>query len=141
MLGWAALLHEVGMQINTRGIQRHSGYILQNLDLPGFNQEQQSLLASLVRFHRKKVRHNEIAEFALHQPEQVNKLIAILRLAVLLNIKRQDDILPKMKISADENTLTLVFPKDWLANKPIFSADLEREATYIQALDLHLDYR
>jgi exopolyphosphatase/guanosine-5'-triphosphate,3'-diphosphate pyrophosphatase len=140
MLGWAALLHEVGMQINTRGIQRHSGYILQNLDLPGFNQEQQSLLATLVRFHRKKVRHNEIAEFVLHQPEQVNKLIAILRLAVLLNIKRQDDILPKMKISADEKILKIAFPKDWLANKPIFSADLEREAEYIQALDLELAY-
>lgn len=140
MLGWAALLHEVGMQINTRGIQRHSGYILQNFDLPGFNQEQQNLLATLVRFHRKKIRNNEIAEFVLHQPEQVNRLIAILRLAVLLNIKRQDDILPKMKISADKNILTISFPKDWLANKPIFSADLEREAAYIQALDLELMY-
>jgi exopolyphosphatase/guanosine-5'-triphosphate,3'-diphosphate pyrophosphatase len=140
MLGWAALLHEVGMQINTRGIQRHSGYILQNLDLPGFNQEQQNLLATLVRCHRKKIRSNEIPEFVLHQPEQVNKLIAILRLAVLLSIKRQDDILPKMKIGADANNLNITFPNDWLDNKPIFSADLEREAVYIQALDLELDY-
>ncbi|MFT4995330.1 MAG: exopolyphosphatase/guanosine-5'-triphosphate,3'-diphosphate pyrophosphatase, partial [Paraglaciecola sp.] len=84
MLGWAALLHEVGMQINTRGIQRHSGYILQNLDLPGFNQEQQNLLATLVRFHRKKIRPSDVPEFVLHQPEQVNRLLAILRLAVLL---------------------------------------------------------
>lgn len=140
MLGWAALLHEVGMQINTRGIQRHSGYILQNLDLPGFNQEQQNLLATLVRCHRKKIRSNEIPEFVLHQPEQVNRLIAILRLAVLLSIKRQDDILPKMKIGADANNLNITFPNDWLDNKPIFSADLEREAVYIQALDLELDY-
>ena len=31
LLGWAALLHEVGLQINSRGVQRHSGYILQNV--------------------------------------------------------------------------------------------------------------
>ncbi|MFT5312706.1 MAG: exopolyphosphatase/guanosine-5'-triphosphate,3'-diphosphate pyrophosphatase [Paraglaciecola sp.] len=140
MLGWAALLHEVGMQINTRGIQRHSGYILQNLDLPGFNQEQQNLLATLVRFHRKKIRPSDVPEFVLHQPEQVNGLLAILRLAVLLNIKRQDDILPRMKVSADEHALSISFPKDWLVNKPIFSADLAREADYIQALDLKLAY-
>jgi exopolyphosphatase/guanosine-5'-triphosphate,3'-diphosphate pyrophosphatase len=63
-----------------------------------------------------------------------------LRLAVLLNIKRQDDILPRMKVSADEHTLSISFPKDWLVNKPIFSADLAREADYIQALDLKLAY-
>ncbi|MFT6898307.1 MAG: exopolyphosphatase/guanosine-5'-triphosphate,3'-diphosphate pyrophosphatase [Paraglaciecola sp.] len=141
MLGWAALLHEVGLQINTQGVQRHSGYILQYIDLPGFNQEQQNLVATLVRFHRKKIRPHDISEFALHSNEQVYKLIAILRLAVLLNIKRQDDILPSMDINAKDGILHLTFPVDWLATKPIFSADLESEANYIKALDLKLDYQ
>jgi exopolyphosphatase/guanosine-5'-triphosphate,3'-diphosphate pyrophosphatase len=141
MLGWAALLHEVGLQINTRGIQRHSGYILQNLDLPGFNQESQNLLATMVRFHRKKIRSNDIPEFYQHQSEQVNALLVILRLGVLLNIKRQDDILPEIKASAENNTLKLSFPKNWLDAKPIFRADLECEAVYIQALGLELVYQ
>jgi exopolyphosphatase/guanosine-5'-triphosphate,3'-diphosphate pyrophosphatase len=141
MLGWAALLHEVGLQINTQGVQRHSGYILQHIDLPGFNQEQQNLVATLVRFHRKKIRPQDIGEFALHANEQVYKLIAILRLAVLLNIKRQDDILPSMDITAKDGSLHLTFPVDWLATKPIFRADLESEANYIKALDLKLIYQ
>jgi exopolyphosphatase/guanosine-5'-triphosphate,3'-diphosphate pyrophosphatase len=141
MLGWAALLHEVGLQINTQGVQRHSGYILQHIDLPGFNQEQQNLVATLVRFHRKKIRPHDISEFALHSHDQVYKLITVLRLAVILNIKRQDDILPQMEINAQDNVLHLSFPVDWLITKPIFSADLESEANYIKALGLNLDYQ
>ncbi|MDL5555200.1 hypothetical protein QSU86_30750, partial [Klebsiella pneumoniae] len=41
LLRWAAMLHEVGLNINHSGLHRHSAYILQNSDLPGFNQEQQ----------------------------------------------------------------------------------------------------
>ena len=53
ILGWAARLHEIGLAINYSGIHKHSAYILQNTDLPGFNQDDQALLAALVRFHRK----------------------------------------------------------------------------------------
>lgn len=140
LLGWAALLHEVGLQINTRGVQRHSGYILQNIDLPGFGQEQQNLLATLIRFHRKKIRSSEIVEFTLLQQHQVYRLLALLRLGILLNIKRQDDILPEITIDVDDKNITLGFPCDWLAQKPVFSADLEREQDYLKEISLKLQY-
>jgi exopolyphosphatase/guanosine-5'-triphosphate,3'-diphosphate pyrophosphatase len=140
MLAWSALLHEVGLQINTRGIQRHSGYILQNIELPGFGQEQQNLLATLTRFYRKKIKVAEIPEFTLLAQEQVYKLIALLRLGVLLNIKRQDDILPIITLKADGDTLHLQFPDKWLEQKPVFGADIERESHYIQELGLKLNY-
>lgn len=44
LLKWAVMLHEVGLNINHSGMHRHSAYILQNSDLPGFNQEQQMLM-------------------------------------------------------------------------------------------------
>ena len=140
LLGWSALLHEVGIQINTRGVQRHSGYILQNIDLPGFGQEQQNLLATLVRFHRKKIRTGDIPEFTLLQQQQVYKLLVLLRLGILLNIKRQDDILPEIEISVDNKTINLGFPPDWLAQKPVFSADLDREVEYLKEIDMKLLY-
>jgi exopolyphosphatase/guanosine-5'-triphosphate,3'-diphosphate pyrophosphatase len=140
MLAWSALLHEVGLQINTRGIQRHSGYILQNIELPGFGQEQQNLLATLTRFYRKKIKVAEIPEFTLLAQEQVYKLIALLRLGVLLNIKRQDDILPIITLKAVGDTLHLQFPDNWLEQKPVFGADIERESHYIQDLGLKLNY-
>jgi exopolyphosphatase/guanosine-5'-triphosphate,3'-diphosphate pyrophosphatase len=140
LLAWSALLHEVGLQINTRGIQRHSGYILQNIELPGFGQEQQNLLATLARFHRKKIKAVEIPEFTILAHEQVYKLISLLRLGVLLNIKRQDGILPDICLMAQGNDLSIQFPKGWLQQKPIFSADIERECVYIQELGLNLSY-
>ena len=140
LLGWSALLHEVGLQINAHGTQRHSAYILHNIDLPGFNQEQQTLMATLVRYYRKKIRPGDIPDFTLLPSEQVYKLIAILRLGVLLNIKRQDDILPNIEIKVKNNSIRLTFPDGWLENKPIFSADLTNEAQYIQALDLQLRF-
>ena len=56
ILGWVATLYEIGLQINSSSVQRHSAYILNNSNLPGFNQEQQQLIATLVRFHRRKIR-------------------------------------------------------------------------------------
>ena len=141
MLAWSALLHEVGLQINTRGIQRHSGYILQNIELPGFGQEQQNLLATLTRFYRKKIKAAEIPEFTLLAQEQVYKLIALLRLGVLLNIKRQDDILPEISLKAEDDQLQMQFPEGWLEQKPVFSADIQRESDYIKELGIKLSYK
>ncbi|MEW9799066.1 exopolyphosphatase [Alteromonas sp. CYL-A6] len=138
MLGWAAMLHEVGIQINSRGVQRHSAYILSNVDMPGFTQEQQELLATLVRFHRKKIRLAELPVFSQYEEQAVGRLIALLRLATLLNIKRQQQFLPEFTIEADKHSLALTFPSGWLEEKPILAADLEQEAQYLKALSLTL---
>ena len=38
LLIWAARLLEVGIVINHRNVQKHSAYILQNMELPGIDQ-------------------------------------------------------------------------------------------------------
>ena len=141
MLAWAALLHEVGLQINSRGVQRHSGYILANLDMPGFTQEQQELLATLVRFHRKKIKENEIPLFLQYDGTAIRQLIGLLRLSVLLNIKRQENFIPSLAIETNKSSLTLGFPDGWLAEKPIMSADLEREVNTWKTLGLSLEVK
>ncbi|WP_334063452.1 exopolyphosphatase [Alteromonas genovensis] len=138
MLGWAALLHEVGIQINSRGVQRHSAYILANVDMPGFTQEQQLLLATLVRFHRKKIRISDLPSFNLFDSNAVKRLIALLRLGALLNLKRQEQFLPDMTIDVTPSSLSLNFPEGWLEEKPILSADIASESQHWQALDLEL---
>jgi len=139
ILGWAALLHEVGLQINTQGVQRHSAYILQNADLPGFNQAQQDLLATLVRFHRKKIKPSQIPSFPQYRKEDVYRLIVLLRLGVLLNIKRQEDFLPEFVVAVEKSKLSLAFPPEWLPSKPIMTADLEREKDYQAAVGIALN--
>lgn len=95
LLNWAAMLHEVGLSINHSGMHRHSAYILQNTNLPGFNQEQQLLLATLVRFHRKGVKLDELPRLTLFKKKQYIPLIQILRLAALLNNQRQSTTTPE----------------------------------------------
>lgn len=139
MLGWAATLYEVGLHINSSGVQKHSAYILQNANLPGFNQEQQQLIATLVRFHRRKIRADEIPAFSLYQLPQVVYLLVLLRLAVLLNQKRRDDLLPELHAKGGSQYLQLTLSTEWLAQQSLLAADLMQEQKSLKKIAFVLE--
>jgi exopolyphosphatase/guanosine-5'-triphosphate,3'-diphosphate pyrophosphatase len=139
LLGWAATLYEVGLHINSSGVQKHSAYILHNANLPGFNQEQQQLIATLVRFHRRKIRADDIPAFSLYQLPQVIYLLVLLRLAVLLNQKRRDDLLPELTASASHQYLQLQLPIDWLKQQSLLAADLLLEQKALKKIAFVFD--
>jgi len=131
LMKWAALLHEVGLTINHSGMQRHSAYILQNSNMPGFNQDQQMLLATLVRFHRKAVKQDEMPRFTLFKKKQFLSMIFLLRLGTLLNNQRQATTRPDtLKLSTDDGHWTLTFPAGFLSQNTLVQLDLEREQAY-----------
>lgn len=131
LMKWAALLHEVGLTINHSGMQRHSAYILQNSNMPGFNQDQQMLLATLVRFHRKAVKQDEMPRFTLFKKKQFLPMIFLLRLGTLLNNQRQATTRPDtLKLSTDDGHWTLTFPAGFLNQNTLVQLDLEREQAY-----------
>ncbi|WP_024558721.1 exopolyphosphatase [Franconibacter pulveris 1160] len=131
LLKWATMLHEVGLTINHSGMHRHSAYILQHSDLPGFTQEQQALMATLVRFHRKAVKLDELPRFTLFKKKQYLPLIQILRLGVLLNNQRQATTTPPtLVLETDDSHWTLRFPHDWFSQNALVMLDLEREQQY-----------
>ncbi|MBZ6392792.1 MAG: exopolyphosphatase [Pantoea dispersa] len=131
LMKWAALLHEVGLTINHSGMQRHSAYILQNSNMPGFNQDQQMLLATLVRFHRKAVKQDEMPRFTLFKKKQFLPMIFLLRLGTLLNNQRQATTRPDtLKLSTDDGHWTLTFPAGFLSQNTLVQLDLEREQAY-----------
>lgn len=131
LLKWAVILHEVGLNINHSGLHRHSAYILQNSDLPGFNQEQQMLIATLVRFHRKAVRLDEIPRFTLFRKKQFLPMIQLLRLGVLLNNQRQATTTPPvLKLTTEASHWTLCFPNGWFSQNALVLLDLEKEQQY-----------
>lgn len=138
LLGWAALLHELGLQINSRGIQKHSSYVLLNTEMPGFNQEQQMIIANLVRFHRKKIRLDEIVNESSLDKLHFGYLLTILRLSVLLNINRHQPELPEFTVEANKNTIKLGFAKEWFELSPLLVADIDKESAYLQAIDVSL---
>lgn len=136
LLKWAAMLHEVGLTINHSGMQRHSAYILQNTNLPGFNQDQQSLLAMLVRYHRKAVKIEEMPRLTLFKKKQFLPLVFLLRLGALLNNQRQATTKPEsLQLTTDDGSWTLTFPNGYFAQNNLVQLDLEREQAYWQELD------
>ncbi|MGG7444549.1 exopolyphosphatase [Kosakonia oryzendophytica] len=135
LLKWAAMLHEVGLNINHSGMHRHSAYILQNSDLPGFNQEQQLMMATLVRCHRKGIKLDELPRFTLFKKKQYLPLVQILRLGVLLNNQRQATTTPPtLHLKTDDNHWTLSFPYDWFSQNALVLLDLEKEQEYWEAV-------
>ncbi|KAB7667057.1 exopolyphosphatase [Plesiomonas shigelloides] len=133
LLGWAALLHEVGLSINDSGIHRHSAYILQHTNLPGFNQEQQNMLATLVRFQRKALKLDGLPSFALFKKKQVQALIRLLRMSVLFNKLRQASNPPAfMRLYCHGHDWRLILPEAYLAQNALVQADLEIEQNYLQ---------
>ncbi|ADO47536.1 exopolyphosphatase [[Enterobacter] lignolyticus] len=135
LLKWAAMLHEVGLNINHSGMHRHSAYILQNSDLPGFNQEQQILMATLVRCHRKAIKLDELPRFTLFKKKQFLPMIQLLRLGVLLNNQRQATTTPpKLTLKMEAHHWTLIFPHDWFSQNALVLLDLEKEQLYWQGV-------
>lgn len=131
LLKWAALLHEVGLSINHTGMHRHSAYILQNTNLPGFNQEQQMLLAALVRLHRKAIKLEELPRLNLFRKKEYLPLIQLLRLGALLNNQRQSTTTPEtLRLETDDNHWTLTFPAGYLSQNMLVQLDIEREQEY-----------
>ncbi len=141
VLEWAARVHEIGLSIAYSGYHKHSAYILEHGDMPGFSREVQALLAAVVGAHRRKlsralfegVAGRELRELAL-------RLALLLRLAVRLHHSRSREPLPDVKLRAGPNTLTLVFPRGWLEARPLTRADLEEEAELFAGLGFRLRF-
>lgn len=138
LLRWAAMLHEIGMDIAHSQYHKHGGYLLENMDLPGFSRSEQHHLSIIVRGHRRKF---PIDEFR-HAPQMV-ALCVLLRLATVLHRARSDQVLPRFSVVAKGGLapggeIRLAFPRKWLSEHPLTKLDLEQEADYLSAIPLKL---
>jgi exopolyphosphatase/guanosine-5'-triphosphate,3'-diphosphate pyrophosphatase len=140
-LRWSARVHEIGIAIAHSQHHVHGAYIVRNSDLAGFGRQEQEWLATVLRSHRR--RPDDVALVAL--PERSRRgavrVTALLRLAVLLQRSRSAEPLPPLALRADDRTLELKLPRDWLEEHPLTVADLEQERDYLKDLGLKLQLR
>lgn len=131
MLDWSARLHEIGLDISHDGYQRHGAYIAENADMPGFPQAEQRFLAIMIGGQRYPI--DVVRMNVLPRGWRLSglRLLICLRLAVLLNRSRSFAEPPEVKITVDENRISLRFDAGWLAANPLTVADLEREKEYL----------
>jgi exopolyphosphatase / guanosine-5'-triphosphate,3'-diphosphate pyrophosphatase len=138
MLGWAARLHEVGLDISHSHYHKHSAYLLENADMPGFPSEEQKLLACIVGAHRRKLNLANLEDLTPPWHVRAELLIVLLRLAVLLHRGRGPTPLPPIELTARTRGLDLGFEGGWFDQNPLTRADLELESEYLKATGFRL---
>ena len=140
LLGWAARLHEAGLFVSHNQYHKHGAYLLANGDMSGFSRQAQSMLSVLVRGHRRKFPSAVFEQLAPAQSRRARRLCVLLRLAVVLNRSRADDVLPGVAALAKGEALSVAFPPGWLDEHPLTRADLEHEQAYLAGAGIRLQF-
>ncbi len=140
LLRAAATLHEVGLLIEYKQYEKHTAYILKNTEMPGFSQTQHKSIVSLVLGHRADLDNLNLKVESAREI-QLGRLIRVLRLSVILSMRRKDDVLPNIQLSAHHDSLVMSFPKKWLDNHPLMRAELEQEIKYQKKMAWKLEIR
>ena len=138
-ISWAAHLLEIGLDIAHQHYHNHGQYIIVASDLAGFSREEQNLLATLVRSHRRKFPVSLFKELPRNQARMAERLAILLRLAVVLHRSRRPPPFPQPHLSASEKSVKLTFPERWLEEHPLTRADLEQEGAYLSAAGYKLE--
>ncbi len=131
---WATKLHEIGISIAHSGYHKHSAYILENADMPGFSKMQQQTLGLLVRAQRRSLAKLNLPAVA----DDDCVLILILRLAILFHRNRLDDNHPKLDLYWGSLTFDLHITQGWLDKNPLTAAELASEVAYWKEIGITL---
>lgn len=141
-LEWAARLHEIGLSISHSGYHRHSGYILEHADMPGFSRSDQACLALLVRAQRGAL--SKIPFFSGEEraacPLRETYLIWLLRQSVILCRSRSEPSLVGIEVEQSPKHYRLKFQDEWLSRHPLTQKALEEEAAHWQGVGVSYSF-
>jgi Exopolyphosphatase len=95
LLEAAAYLHDTGHFISDTGHHKHSAYLVQNSDMPGFTDMERRLIGLLCRYHRKSMpaaRHDQFQSLPPEAKRTLQMLAPLLRIADGLDSGREQKI-------------------------------------------------
>jgi exopolyphosphatase/guanosine-5'-triphosphate,3'-diphosphate pyrophosphatase len=140
LLGWAARLHEIGLDIAHSGHHKHGAYLLEHSDMPGFTRNEQAILAGLVGSHRRRLTTAKVsAVTSAGWGKRTLRLTILLRLAVLFNRSRSYEFPDTFRIFAKGKSITLQLSREWLNSNPLSLADLQCEVDYLESVGFELN--
>src|SRR5687767_7129101 len=119
-IGWAAKLHEIGISVAYSGYHKHTAYIIEKADMPGFSRDEQAQIALLTLAHRRSLK--KVAE-RIEGAVDMRSVLA-LRLAVLFYRGRTDIPLPVFQAKYHAGTFRLGLDSAWLARNPLTATAL-----------------
>ncbi|MEZ6016707.1 MAG: Ppx/GppA phosphatase family protein [Planctomycetota bacterium] len=141
LLGWAALLHGVGLSVSYSGYHKHGAYLVENADLAGFSRQDRHLLALLIRCQRHTLRPELLAGLPGERMLAMRSLLPPLRVALCLHRDRspRDPVVPELRYSGSR--VRLQFPEGWLSAHPLTRTDLDEERKFLAPMGIILDCR
>ncbi|WP_373653136.1 MULTISPECIES: exopolyphosphatase [unclassified Schlesneria] len=113
LLRVAALLHEVGLYVNTGSYHKHSMYLIQHSELFGLSRSDVQLVALTARYHRRaspKPTHTVFTTLNRDQRIAVVKMAAMLRIADALEASHNQR-LHELKFSREGGRLIIAIPQ------------------------------
>lgn len=136
LLYWSALLHELGMAVSQTGHHKHTAYIIENADLPGFTTREQRTMSRLALAQKGNLR--KVGEF-LSDPDFARAVVA-LRLAIVFMHARIDVALaaPKLRM---KNRIELELRREWVTDHPTLSYWIEKEQEHWDEVGVDLGLR
>lgn len=124
LLAWAAQLSEVGLSISHADQHKHGGYILEHCDMPGFSEHEQALIAQTVL--------GQTGGLTKMRPLMVDDedwlRVLCLRLAVILNRRRDRHLPPRIRLRLKGSGARLELPADWVLSHPLTHQSMQQEA-------------
>ncbi|MEL0641840.1 guanosine-5'-triphosphate,3'-diphosphate diphosphatase [Pseudoalteromonas aliena] len=127
LLKAVAELHEIGLLIEYKQYHKHTAYILENTDMPGFSQSEHKVIAAVANAHRSDIQKGCFDSLGANSI-LAQYLVRLLRIAVILSMRRQDDVLPKIELIAKNEVLDLKFETNWLKDHPLMASELQQES-------------
>jgi exopolyphosphatase/guanosine-5'-triphosphate,3'-diphosphate pyrophosphatase len=132
----AAQLHEVGTAVSHGDYHKHSAYLIEHGDLPGFSTSDQKSIAELVLGQRGNLRK---VSALLEEPERAAALL-VLRLAVILNHARRDVVFEQWTLRF-ARSIEFGLKREWLDQHPLSRHLLEEEAEQWQKVGVRFSIR
>jgi exopolyphosphatase/guanosine-5'-triphosphate,3'-diphosphate pyrophosphatase len=123
-LGWACDLHEIGLMVSHHDHHRHSAYLMDHVDAPGFSQSQQRRIGELVLGQRGGLRKLEPAFGSTMVAWQV----LCLRLAVIKCHARGPVDVDRLTLTAKGRQAQLAYDDAWAESRPRTVYLLRQEA-------------
>lgn len=135
-LAWAGLLHEIGCSISRNNYHRHSAYILEQCNAPGFSPAELELLRDLVLGHRGKIKKMEAF---MHLPSHAELLLCLRLATVLCNNRRAPELQGiALERRGKHLQLQLRTPDGWAQRFPLSAQLLHEEAEAISKSEWQL---
>ena len=131
-------LHEIGLLLEFKNQQEHGAYMIANSDLPGFDQVDKQLLATLIQLQKSNIDLIKLKEQTATSYENACYLLIILRLAIIFCQRRNDNELSAININISNRNISFQLPQRWIKAHPLIIDELTQESLYLGVLGMSL---